>query len=263
MANRSSKRATSVIVAALALAACAQQDATEPPRQAAVSPLPAAGSATLEWQAQTRSLLAANPMSPMAAGRMFAAVSVAQRRAIQDLGIEPGGRAQLEAARGAVAGASARVLSVFFPAAASALEQKLVDQGNASPGDVHPHFTGGVAVGQLAGTAMIQRLQSDGFTAPWTGTVPTGPGLFVPRGLPPAAVMLGSVTPYFLTSGSQFRAARPPEHLSAEFDTDLNEVLTRAQNITPQELELVRFWDALPRPNPMGPLEQHCCFLRH
>jgi hypothetical protein len=234
----------------LTLAACAQ-DATEP-GPAAMSVLPEAGAATLEWQAQARSLLSANPISPMAAGRMFAAVSVAQRRAIQNLPIEPGGRAQLEARRGAVAGASTRVLGFFFPAAASALEQKVVEQGNAGPGNVHPHFTRGVAVGQQAGAAVIQHLQGDGFTAPWTGMVPTGPGLFVPLALPPAAVMLGSVKPYFLTSGSQFRAAPPPAFGSATFLTDLNEVLTRAQNVTPQELALVLFWDALPRPNPMG-----------
>ena len=247
--KRSITRATTVIVATLTLAACAQ-DTTEP-RQAAVTPLPEGGSATLEWQAQARSLVVANPMTPWAVARLYAAVSVAQRRAIQDLGVEPGGRAQLEAARGAVAGASASVLSFFFPAAAGALEQKVVDQGNASPGEVHPHFTRGVVIGQLAGDAMIQHLQSDGFTAPWTGTAPTGPGLFVPLALPPLGVTLGSVTPYFLTSGSQFRAVAPPAFGSAAFLTDLNEVLTRAQNRTPQELATVLFWNALPTPNPI------------
>jgi membrane-associated phospholipid phosphatase len=243
-------RATSAMVAVLTLSACAE-NATEP-RQAAVSPLPEAGSATLVWQEQTRSLVAANPVSPMAAGRLFAAVSVAQRRAIQDLEGENGGRAQLEANRGAIASASSRVLGFFFPGAASMLEQKVVEQGEASPGDVHPHFTRGVAIGQQAGAAMIQRLQNDGFTAQWTGTVPTGPGLFVPLASPPAAIMLGTTKPYFLTAGSQFRAAPPPAFGSAEFLTDLDEVLTRAQNKTPEEMALILFWDALPRPNPIG-----------
>ena len=253
MANRFSTRAASVVLATLTLAACAQ-DTIEPTRQAGVSPLPAAGSATLEWQAQARSLVSTFPMSPMAAGRMFAAVSVAQRRAIQNLPNDLGGRAQLEAWRGAVAGASARVLGSFFPLDSIALNQKVIDQGDASPGDVHPQFTRGVAIGQQAGDAMIQRLRSDGFTAQWTGTVPTGDGFWVPNALPPAAIMLSSTKPYFLTSGSQFRAAPPPLFRSAEFFTDLNEVLTRAKGRTAQELALVLFWDAIPSPNPVGRL---------
>jgi hypothetical protein len=45
-------------------------------------------------------------------------------------GYGAGGRGLFEASRGAVAGASAQVLSWFFPAAAGALEQKLADQGS-------------------------------------------------------------------------------------------------------------------------------------
>ncbi len=249
MANRFSKHATTLIVAVLALAACAQHDTIEPPRQAAVTPIPEAGSATLDWQEQARSLVTANRLGPIPAARVYAAVAVAQRRAVQALDVQPGGRAQLEAARGAVAGASARVLSFFFPAAAGTLAQNLVEDGNAGPGNVHPHFKRGVAVGEQAGAAMIQHLQTDGFTSPWTGSAPTGAGFFTPLALPPAGVTLGGVKPYFLTSGSQFRSAPPPAFGSAAFQTDLNEVLTRAQNRTPQELALVFLWDAAP-PSP-------------
>lgn len=246
MATRFITRMTPVIMAGLMLSACVQ-DATEP-RQASVVPFPAAGSATLEWQEEARNLVTANPLG-LNAARLYAALSVAQHRAIQGLEVAPDGRAQLEAGRGAVAGASARVLGYFVPAAASALEQKVTEQGNAGPGGMHPHFARGVAVGQLAGAAMIQHLETDGFTAPWTGTVPPGPGIFTPVTLPPVGATLGSVKPYFLTSGSQFRSAPPPDFESDEFDAALSEVFDRARFRTPQELALAFFWNAAP-PSP-------------
>ena len=257
---------TAAVILALLLAACTE-DTAAPNPEAAVVPLPAPGAATLEWQEQTRGLVMANRLSPLAAGRVYAAVSVAQRRAIDDLealpqtavqagvqaSVVPDGRAQLEARRGAVAGASVRVLSFLFPAAADALEQKLIEQGGEGPGNVHPHFGRGVDFGRLAGDAIVAHLQSDGFTAPWTGTAPTGPGLFTPVALPPAGVLLGNVRPYFLNSGSQFRPAPPPAFGSAAFNTDLTEVVTRSLNRTALELALVHYWDqAAPSPTAIG-----------
>src|SRR5688572_31758053 len=81
----------------------------------------AAAPSSIGWQAQSRALVAANNMSPLAATRVFAALSIAQYQAVlatpdsdqdDDLpanGVGAGGRSALEARRGAVAGASARV----------------------------------------------------------------------------------------------------------------------------------------------------------
>src|SRR5438132_1150319 len=82
-------------------------------------------------------------LSPIAAARMYALVSVAQYGAVvavdesagdatlvaQGDGFGPGGRSRYEAERGAVAGASTQVLSFLFPAAAAALEQRLASEG--------------------------------------------------------------------------------------------------------------------------------------
>jgi membrane-associated phospholipid phosphatase len=66
--------------------------------------------------------------------------------------------------------------------------------------------------------------------------------MWTPVTSPPAGVMLGSVTPYFLTSGAQFRPA-PPATGSAAFETDLNEVLQFAQNRTAEQIALAKAWD--------------------
>jgi membrane-associated phospholipid phosphatase len=141
-----------------------------------------------------------------------------------------------------VAGASAKVLAWFVPTSATALEDLVAQQSNAGPGNVHPKFSSGVAIGRAAADAILAHVAADGFTATWTGTVPVGPGLWTTSTLPPAGVMLGQVTPWFMTSGSQFRVAPPPAYLSPAFNADLAEVLAIRQNLTPAQLAIALGW---------------------
>src|SRR5262245_15372292 len=132
-----------------------------------------ASPSSLGWQDQARTLVAVNNMSPVAAARVYAALSIAQYSAVTTVndsgvnaelpanGLQAGGRRTLEANRGAVAGASAQVLTFFFPASATALEQRVAMEGEATPGNAHPHFTRGVNVGRAAGSAMVERLNND------------------------------------------------------------------------------------------------------
>jgi membrane-associated phospholipid phosphatase len=211
---------------------------------------------TLEWQARARALVSAGSLTPLAAGRVYAALSVAQYNALNavadkaptdgqlsDNGLGEGGRSRLEAQRGAIAGASARVLSFLFGSAASTLAQQVAANGSAGPGQVHPQFERGLAVGTAAGDAMVDRLKADRFTAPWTGTAPVGPGLWVPVSNPPSGATLGAALPYFLTSGSQFRPAPPPAYLSPEFNAGLAEVSSIAQNRTQSQIASALFWN--------------------
>jgi membrane-associated phospholipid phosphatase len=216
------------------------------------------------WQEQARTLAAGANMSPLAASRVYAAVGVAQYRAVLQIdetdtdgvlpehGIGAGGRSALEAQRGAVAGASATVLGFLFPAAAPNMEARVEAEGNAGPGNVHPQFKRGVAVGRAAGAAMVDRLKADRFTTPWTGTVPTGPGMWIANG-PPAGATFGGVTPYFMTSGAQFRSVPPPAFGSAAFNTDLAEITTLSVNRTDAQRASALYWN-LPTgtPTPVG-----------
>lgn len=258
MLSQTRKRSAShaLLLSALALFGCGEQDPLAPPLPQArlgvadfTSP-PLA----LDWQQQARALVAANNVSPLAAARIYAALSVAQYAALDDAdkpsaadgglanqGIGAGGRARFEAERGAVAEASLTVLAFFFPAAASALQQRLQDEATAR-GATHPQFQLGLDLGLAMGNTIIARLRADHFTDPWTGTVPVGPGLWVNNG-PPAGPLLGTVTPYFMTSGSQFRPAAPPAFGSPAFLAALNEIALLSANRTPAQLAIAQFWN--------------------
>ena len=209
-----------------------------------VVPPPPPASVALEWQQQVGSLVASGRMSPLAAGRVYAAVSVAQYRAAKAVEANlPAGEALYEARLGAVAGASVQVLKYIFPAAADTLEKKLAARASAGSAEMKAEFARGIALGRSVGDQVVERVKNDGFTKPWTGTAPTGTGIWTPVSNPPAGVTLGGATPYFLTSGSQFRPAAPPAFGSAAFNADLNEVVQFSQTRTADQLALARSWD--------------------
>jgi len=239
------------LAVALVVTACAGQPAGNAPTSIEAPEAPSQAKAPIAvspsspgWQAQARSLVGANNMSPLAAARVYAALSVAQYAAVvaADNSESNEGRSGIEAQRGAVAGASAQVLSFFFPAAATTLEQRVSTEGEMGPGNAHAHFTRGVAIGRGAGTAVVDRAKNDHFTAPWTGTVPTGPGKWVANG-PPAGATFGGVTPYLLTSGSQFRSPLPPAWGSPAFLTDLAEIKTIEVNRTQPKRDIANSWN--------------------
>ena len=253
------RRAAGLAISVAALWACADQP-TAPGSHPTAPALNVAPFSTdllsPQWQEQIRALVRSNGISPLVAGRMYAAVSVAQYRAIIAVdehlstegtlvhqGFGPGGRSRFEAHRGAVSGASVEVLSFLFPAAAAALEEQVETDATSSKGKVHPSFTRGLAVGRGVGDEMIEHLDNDGFSLPFTGTIPVGPGFWIPApNVPPGGANLGGVTPYLVNSTSQFRSAPPPAFGSPAFEADLAEVLAIAQNRTPEQEALALFW---------------------
>ena len=209
---------------------------------------------SLDWQQRARDLVAANNLNPLAAARIYAALSAAEYRAVMAIddvdqdgtipeeGLGAGGRSALEAQRGAVAGASAQVLSFFFPNSAADLEELVQTEANAGPGNVHPDFTQALSVGRGIGDAVVTRARNDHFTVPFTGTIPTGPGLWIPNG-PPAGATLSGMTRYFLTSADQFRPPPPPTFGSQDFLTGLHEIRTISDTRTAEQRALALQWN--------------------
>lgn len=256
--------ATLLTTAACETPASGPVDVVEPAYYAAEAADPAAmpdmaaaqAPVSLEWQQKARALATQASMNPLAAARLLAATGMAAMRAVETVdagtgavvvssngsGYGPGGRSRYEARRGAVAGASARVLAGFFPAAATDLEAMVAAQGQAGPGGVHPDFTRGLAIGRAAGDMVMAHVASDGFTTPWNGTIPVGPGLWTTAVLPPGGAMLGQVKPWFMTSGSQFRPAPPPAFLSAGFNADLAQVTAIGAARTPEQIASANYW---------------------
>lgn len=270
------------VAAVAALSACTDQP-TDPTSSQLRAPSSVSaersfptGLASVGWQEQGQSLVASHPatMSPINAVRAYALLSVAQYGAVVDAGNQAdadealqsngfgaGGRSRFEAERGAIAGASAQILSYLFPDAAAALEARLANEGNAGPGGVHPQFTRGVAIGRAFGEVMKTWAANDGFSTPACltaprsatcipGAIPVGPGFWTRNPAPPGGTLppiagpqFGAMKPYFLTSGAQFHPPPPPVFGSADFLAGLNETITKSTTRTAAQLADARAWN--------------------
>jgi membrane-associated phospholipid phosphatase len=216
----------------------------------------AEGLASPEWQHTAVSLVAQAAFNPQTASRAYALLGVAQYLAVQRAeGAAGGGRRRLESDRGAVAGASVVVLSYLFPGQAQALEDLVVAQAQAGPGDQHPAFAAAEAIGRTVGGEIVTRAQTDGFNQPFTGSIPSGPGLWISNTNPPTMVagQLPKVTPWFLTSADQFRPGPPPAFGSAEFQAALGEIRGISDTRTAEQTQIAAYWAMNPgTPTPPG-----------
>ena len=103
----------------------------------------------------------------------------------------------------------------------------------------------GVELGRLVGRLVVARGRTDGSDAVWTGTVPTGPGLWVPTPpgfAPPLEPLTGTWRPWNLTSGSQFRPGPQPAFGSAEYAREVQEVYDVSLHLTAEQRAIALFW---------------------
>ncbi len=151
----------------------------------------------------------------------------------------------------AAAAAAAVILSYAFPLddtasftqrAREAAESRIV-AGAAYRSDVDA----GWALGNAVAQRVLDRAMLDGAAQQWTGTVPTGTGMWRPT--PPRMVqspfdpLAGSWRTWVIPSGNAFRLAAPPAVGSAQFTADLNELLTLANGgRTQQQIDAARYW---------------------
>jgi hypothetical protein len=206
--------------------------------------------ASARWSAIARDFIAAKPAaakpSQPEAFRVFAYLALAQYRAVVAVDESPG-RALHASEQGAVAAASAAVLSALFPTDASFFDSQLRLQESEAPDTKHaPNaFIAGEVVGQAVAAEVLALARSDGFDAVWTGTVPSGPGYWSsdfdpPR--PPLLPLLGEMRPFFMESGDQFRLPPPPAFGSPPFLAALAEVRRFSDYRTADQLRIAQFW---------------------
>jgi membrane-associated phospholipid phosphatase len=136
----------------------------------------------------------------------------------------------------AIAGTAVGILTAFFPkeeaslkAMAEELGQTRLLMGANYRSDIDAGFTLGQAVAQKA----LARAATDGSDAKWTGTVPTGPGLW--GGKNPLEPLMGTWRPWLLTRGDQFRPEQPPAFGSVEFKEELALLKRINSNPTPSQ----------------------------
>jgi hypothetical protein len=112
-----------------------------------------------------------------------------------------------------LAAAAHDVLVALYPAQVAALDQQYAAYLNAIPGH-HEGKLNGIAVGQQTAAGILALRANDGRNAGtgWTPP-PPGPGIWQPTPpgfLPPATPWIRLVTPWTMTSPSQFRVLPPP-----------------------------------------------------
>lgn len=107
-------------------------------------------------------------------------------------------------------------------------------------------WANGVAVGERVAAALLEERRTDGAAAANTYRPVTAAGTYVPTALPIVPAW-GSVKPFAIKSGDQFRSAAPYELSSAAWATDYNEVkrlgAKTGSTRTAEQTEIARFWE--------------------
>src|SRR5690606_35052137 len=229
----------SVVLLAI-LAACAGETAAPSPVQLArggARPL-----ATLEWNGIARDMIAKHKPNQQAAQRAMAYLTLAQFTAASEARDLPPAPITTQ---GAIAAASATVLAYAFPADSAVFHAGVEARAVALAPGRDRAFRQGMALGNAIGARAVSLAKADRFSAPWTCTVPTGPGIWFSSTTPPtppALPMLGQMEPFLMATGSQFRSAPPPAFGSPAFAEALGEVRQIALTRTAAQDSIAKFW---------------------
>ena len=216
--------------------------------------------ASVNWETTAGSLVASRSLSPIAAARAYGLLGIAQYGAA--VAASPGGnvadntasnaspRAHFYEIRGAVAGASAQVLSYLFPLDVARIERQVATEGAAGTPGIQQQFAAGVAIGRRIGDVVVARGRADGFTNPdgtpkvWDpSTLPVGPDIWhmdadaTPH--VPAGFQFPTMRPYYLTRNDQFRPPPPP----ADINAAANAVAAVVNARTPEQAAIATFWN--------------------
>jgi hypothetical protein len=224
--------------------------------------LPSAN-AVLEWNQLALHAIGQARVSPVVASRALAIAQAAVYDAVVaiDRSFEPY-HAHVHASRGASPEAAAAeaahdTLVALFPSQASTFDSTLAaDLVGIPPG----RASQGIDVGREVARQILDWRSTDGSSAIVPYTPGSDPGDWQPTppaNLPALAPQWPYVTPFAMTSGSQFRPAPPPALDSAAYAAAFNEVkdLGRADSTTrtDEQTQIARFWnDALGTAFAMG-----------
>jgi len=219
-----------------------------------------AGSPSYRWNEALIDTLSANPVPGGGAQRMFAMLNIAIHDATiaawdtkyaynrpgpgeADRGlpvaVATSGTPSYPCEYAVAAGAAAAVIAHLYPkeaermtlAAADAARSRVM-AGAAYPSDAQA----GLELGRAVAARVIEKMKVDG--GKWTGTVPTGPGLW--KGSNPVGVDEVVWPLFVMTSPGQFRPGPPPAFDSPERAAQLAEVKNFRR--TPFTNSKVSYW---------------------
>jgi hypothetical protein len=155
----------------------------------------------------------------------------------------------------AAAAAAHRALRSLFPSQQALIDSKFQDSLSQIGGG--EHVRQGIRVGELAANAILAARAHDGSGAtPPAFVAQSGPGeyqLTPPTFSQPVFTHWGAVTPFALSSGSQFRPPPPPAVNSPRYTADFNEVKSLGEvnsaTRSADQTDIGRFWGAAPVQN--------------
>jgi membrane-associated phospholipid phosphatase len=161
------------------------------------------------------------------------------------------------------------VLTTLYPAQKSGLDQMLATELAAIPG--RPGKQQGISVGKTVAERLIGIRSSDGSAAtppPFAAGNQPGDYRPTPPNFPvPVFTNWGTIRPFVLASGRQFRPAPPPPITSAAYASALNQVKSLGQDSsitrTADETTLAKFWGAAPVWNVWNEVAQNLAVTRH
>lgn len=202
--------------------------------------------ASARWNAVARDLVIKHRTDPPMASRFYALVSVAQDRAVR-AAFELRGAERRALDHAAAVGASAAVLTYAYPSDAALIDSLArADLGNPLwSADTLVSIAAGDSVGRAVTLQLIAERSADGSDAVWTGTIPTGPGIWfssLDPPQPPVRPLWGVVRPWLMAQGDQFRPEPPPAFDSPEFEASLAEVRQFSDTRTQRQLDIVTHW---------------------
>jgi len=136
----------------------------------------------------------------------------------------------------ALAGTAVGILTSFFPKEEANLKAMAAEVGKTQllmGANYRSDIDAGLTLGQAVAQKALARAATDGSDAKWTGTVPTGPGMWV--GKDPLEPLQGTWKPWLMTRGDQFRPGPPPAIDSADFQEELALLKRINQSPTPSQ----------------------------
>ena len=186
----------------------------------------------IDWNNVLLNAVRTNSMSPLPTSRVSAAMNTAMYDAVNsiarthqpyhvDMTADPGTSREAAAAQ-----AAHRVLSGMVPASQASYDAALANSLSSVPDGAGK--TAGIALGNTVGAAILALRANDGANAVVPYTPGSAPGDWRPT--PPAnaaaaAPQWGNITPWAMSSPSQFRNPDGPPALdSAEYTAAFNEV---------------------------------------
>jgi membrane-associated phospholipid phosphatase len=149
----------------------------------------------------------------------------------------------------AIAAAAAGTLSYLFPKDEKSLAAMAQEAGLSrllAGTNYHSDVEAGRALGAAVAQKAIARASTDGSDAKFTGTIPTGPGLWI--GTDPLEPMAGTWKPWLMTSGSQLRPGPPLAFDSPEYKAQVDEVKRINATVTPTERADATYWATMSGP---------------